>query len=267
VSALDFPASPSDGDTYAGYVFNAAKGVWQWQVLDPSVASLSDTTITAPTAGQKLVFDGTNWVNLDGYVYVDTVYYTSSGTFTKATYPWLRAIRVKVQAGGGGGGCETGGGGGGGGGAYREAFITNISGLDASITVTTGAGGAGSNVTASSGATGGASSFGSIVSAGGGGGSGNGGGGQGSSVGSGGDLAVSGSSGGVGLRTLTISSNGFGGPGGGSHLGGGGRADGPATALSNGNPGLIYGGGGSGGRLNGNGGSGANGIVIVELYA
>ena len=71
--------------------------------------ALAPTNITTPAAGEKLVFDGTNWVNLEGYVYVDTVYFTSSGTFTKATYPWLRAIRVKCQgAGGGGGGVSDG---------------------------------------------------------------------------------------------------------------------------------------------------------------
>jgi hypothetical protein len=79
------------------------------------------------------------------YRYVDTVYFTSSGTFTKATYPWLRAIRVKCVAvvvvvrrl------CATT--------AQRfgrwrrwlvaESFITDIAGLDASVTVTRGAGG------------------------------------------------------------------------------------------------------------------------------
>jgi hypothetical protein len=84
------------------------------------------------------------------YRFVTTVYFTSSGTFTKADYPWLRAIRVKCQGGGGGGGgaATTGVGqqaisSGGAGGAYAESFITNIAGLDASVTVTRGAGGTG----------------------------------------------------------------------------------------------------------------------------
>jgi hypothetical protein len=63
LSALDFPASPSDGDTYAGYVFNAAKNVWQWQALTPSLVSLTDTDIVTPSLGEALVYDGAKWVN------------------------------------------------------------------------------------------------------------------------------------------------------------------------------------------------------------
>ena len=63
MSALLFPPTPSDGDTYEGYIFNAAKNVWQWQALVPSVESLSDTVITTPALGEALVYDGTNWVN------------------------------------------------------------------------------------------------------------------------------------------------------------------------------------------------------------
>jgi hypothetical protein len=32
---------------------------------------------------------------LRGYVFVEQVRFTSSGTFVKADYPWLRAIRVR----------------------------------------------------------------------------------------------------------------------------------------------------------------------------
>jgi hypothetical protein len=80
----------------------------------------------------------------------EILYFTSSGTFTKATYPWLNAIRVRVQgAGGGSGGCATtstgqiSAGGAGAGGGYAEKFITDIAGLASSVTVTVGAGGAG----------------------------------------------------------------------------------------------------------------------------
>ena len=66
MSALLFPPTPNDGDTYEGYIFNAAKNVWQWQALVPSVESLSDTVITTPGAGQALVYDGTNWINGPG---------------------------------------------------------------------------------------------------------------------------------------------------------------------------------------------------------
>jgi hypothetical protein len=92
-----------------------------------------------------------------GYRYNSTVYFTSNGTFTKADYPWLRAIRVRLVGGGGGGGgvaatasTTASAGTGGGGGGYAERFYTNVSSLGASVSVTVGAGGA-----ANSGAAGG----------------------------------------------------------------------------------------------------------------
>jgi len=86
-----------------------------------------------------------------GYRLHSTIYYTSSDSFVKAGYPWLRAIRVKVQGAGGGGASATrttgtqgiNVRGGGGGGAYMEKFITDIDSLAASETITVGAGGAG----------------------------------------------------------------------------------------------------------------------------
>jgi hypothetical protein len=83
----------------------------------------------------------------EGYTFVETAYFTSSGSFVKATYPYLRAIKVRLVGGGGGGcgvatnadGCGTGGGGGG----YAERFYTDIASLDASVTVTVGAAGTG----------------------------------------------------------------------------------------------------------------------------
>jgi hypothetical protein len=110
--------------------------------------------------------------NPRGFQLVETIYYTSNATFTKATYPWLRAIRVKCQgAGGGGGGAATTTVGqvslanGGSGGAYAESFITDIAGLSASVTVTVGSGGAGGAAGANNGSSGGTTSFGSTVSA------------------------------------------------------------------------------------------------------
>jgi hypothetical protein len=216
-----------------------------------------------------------------GYVLVDTLYYTSSGTFDKADVPWLRAIRVKVQgAGGGGAGAvatgvgQVSGGGSGGGGGYAEKFITNIAGLSSSVTVTRGAGGSGG---AGSGGTGGSSTFDTVTGAGGEGGVSNsaqipsntfGDGGSGG-AGSGGDLNVNGS-GGLSFFAPQTDRIYFRGAGG-SQLGGGLRqlVTGSAT---NGLAGLLYGGGG-GAAANPpsqsarNGGAGGNGIVIVELFA
>lgn len=232
--------------------------------IDSLEADSIPTDVTSPSAGEKLVFDGTNWVNLEGYVYVDTAYFTSNGTFSKGDYSWLRAIRVKCQGAGGAGSGNTGGGGGrsgGGGGGYAESFITNIVGLSGSETVTVGSGGTGGT---GSGGSGGTSSFGSLVSADGGGGAGIIGGGSG--IGSG-DLEIRGSSGGAGAA-----SNGppyINGMGGGSHLGGGGRGR-VSSGNQDGDTGGEYGGGGSGAISDStaqNGGDGADGLVIVELFA
>jgi len=241
----------------------------------------SDNVLTLPSTGTTLATE--EFVNV-GYRYVQAIYYTSNGTFTKATYPWLRAIRVKVQAGGGGGGgaATTGanqvaGGVSGGGGAYAESFLTDISGLSASVTVTRGAGGSGGSAGNNNGANGGVSSFGTLVSA------------NGGNFGVGGpagaipynaafaspqtvgtgDLVIGGS----GVNGLLINSAAF--PnndgGGDSHLGTGGTAI--FTSSGNNGPSGTLGGGGTG-ALNGqnqstarSGGNGGNGLVIVELYA
>src|SRR5690606_9858574 len=103
-----------------------------------------------------------------GYRYLDTVYFASSGTFSKADYPEARAIRVKLVGGGGAGGGSVSGanysvGQGGGAGGCAEAFITDLAALDASVAVTIGAGGVGQ--TAGPGTAGGATSFGTHVAA------------------------------------------------------------------------------------------------------
>jgi hypothetical protein len=225
-----------------------------------------------------------------GYVYVSTIYYTAAGTstFSKATYSWLRAIRVKCQAGGGGGGgCATTGasqnalGSAGGGGAYAEKFITDIAGLGASVTVTVGAGGAGGSAGNNAGATGESSSFGVLCSANGGVGGNGGPAGTlsanfhyvsnpavGATVGTG-DLVVPGRSGQVGYGVHeTVVNNGAGGD---SFLGAGGAN----SAVSTGTNGAAgsQGGGGSGGvniesrSVARTGGAGGAGVVILELYA
>lgn len=239
----------------------------------------------------------------DGYTYRETVTFTSSGTFTKASYPWLRAIRVKVQGGGGGGGGvddvdnigDAVGASGGGAGVYAESFLTDIDALASSVTVTVGAGGAGGPGGRGSGPAGvaeigGWSYFGQgqpyEVSA------------QGGdegvrgfeSIGVGNQRGATSVTGGTGQIVIggegteasrsfgsSVSSNvvGQGTSGGSSPLGSGGRA---VEARDEANPGLDgngYGSGGSGAAasaesstFNGSdGGNGAPGVVIVELYA
>jgi hypothetical protein len=256
MTALDFPTSPVAGQEYNGFVWDDVVGAWK-------------------------PFNIGNY----GFKYVDTVYFTSSGTFTKATYPWLRAIRVRVQGAGGGGGgtpaClanQSAVGGGGGGGVYSESFITNIAGLDASVTVTRGAGGAGGAAGLNNGSAGGNSSFGSLVSANG-----------GPAGGAGpirtvlqygaipaapattgvGDLVLRGGAGESGLAFPSTIIN-IGANGGASFLAQGGFAAWTGGAAAGGSGSLGSGGGGAATNAssgNADGGDGGNGIVIVELYA
>jgi hypothetical protein len=290
------PGDGSDPRTFPA-IFNAAADVIDAQ--GSAIAELEDLNpVQFGTAiasdGQVLAFStalsGYEPADVFGsavngtavYRYVDTVYFTSSGTFTKATYPWLRAIRVKCVGGGGGGGGNpaTGAGqasvaGGGGGGGYAEAFITDIAGLSSSVSITVGAGGSGGGASDNAaGTNGGDSSFGSVILGGGGsagqGGSPSTGSGQrsGGAGGSGtGDFVVAGGRGFPGDYDIgQIFQRGYGGQ---SHL-----APAATTAANSRNVsnGVIYGGGGSGSHLRASsaalaGGNGADGIVIVELYA
>jgi hypothetical protein len=216
-----------------------------------------------------------------GFQFAETVYFTSNGTFAKATYPWLRAIRVRLVGGGGGGGgaattgvSQVANGSSGGGGAYAESLITDIVGLASSVTVTVGSGGAGGAAGANAGTAGGNSSFGALVSA------------NGGNAGTGGtafsvyvnipsagatsatgDLVIRGSDGEV--ATVPVASQGLSGAGGSSFLG----STRSGNFDSNGHAGRLYGSGASG-TLNREsqataraGGAGADGIVIVELFA
>jgi hypothetical protein len=223
----------------------------------------------------------------------EIVYFTSNGTFTKASYPWLRAVRVRVQgAGGGGGGAAATGANqasnanGGAGGAYAESLIA-ASSLGSSVTVTVGGGGAGGNGF-DGGAAGTESSFGvtadafrTQASAGTGGASRN----ADSSLQSifnaptavttagTGDLVVP-SEAVVGhfhrFANTAVEGNSMSGGGGGSVLGAGGNA---RVTSGNGNAGIGFGSGGGGAfnaqnnASNRSGGAGAPGVVIVELYA
>jgi len=215
-----------------------------------------------------------------GYVLSQTVYYTSSDTWTKANYPGIKAISVEVVGGGGAGGgagattgSQAGPGGGGGGGGYAKEFIL-VADLGSTETVTIGTGGTGGT---GGGPNGVATTFGSFCTGGAGGGGGaasvntitacfgNPGAGG---VGSGGDLNIEGDGGEKGFATL--SNRIHGGNGGGSQLGPI-ATNSVASSTVAGTPGNLYGGGGGGGA-NGasqsaqSGGSGAAGICIVEIY-
>jgi len=219
-----------------------------------------------------------------GYQYWQTIAYTASGTFVKADYPGMRAVRMRVQgAGGGGGGAQatsaTQGSAGGGGqaGNYAEKWALSTA-LSASETVTVGAAGA---VTAgAAGSTGGTSSVGAHCSASGGAGgptgtASTGFNGQNASphVTTGtGDVVVIGQPGGIpmwsGGTGVTVFASG--GAGGSSRFGSGGRQR-FATTGYDGQEGQGAGSGGAGAG-NGNsqsarpGGLGGAGRVYIDLY-
>jgi len=215
------------------------------------------------------------------------VTFTTSGTFTKANYPGMKGIRVRVQGGGGGGiGADVTGagqqsaGGGGGGGAYAESFLTP-SQLAAAETVTVGAGGLGTSCASSQGGTGGTSSFGSLVSASG----GFGGflcmsagstpslsrsvGGEGRGTGTG-DIVIPGSDGGAAVRIDGTTTAALAGGRGGDSQGG----KGGIAASSNGgskDSGDGFGGGGSGAfntpsQAAEDGAPGGPGVVVVIIF-
>lgn len=201
-----------------------------------------------------------------------------TSTFTKASFPGLVRVRVRVIGGGGGGGgaaavtgASTSAGGGGGG--YSESVIA-ASSLGASETITVGAGGAG-GVGGVAGTAGGQSSFGGFVVANG----GNGSpaavdnrttgfnnatfayGGYGAAAGTG-QIAVPGGN----STTGTVINDFVSAPGRGGNSGGGYGAGGQPGGNGSG-----YGGGGGGTNRNDgfpatNGGNGAPGAVLIELY-
>jgi len=210
------------------------------------------------------------------------VTFTASGSFTKASYPWAKSARIRCVGGGGAGGGaastaagQISEGSGGGGGGYAETSVT-ISSLSASETVTVGAGGAGVSGAAGNGGV--SSSFGAWCVA----GAGAGGStmptgttvshiaGGTSGQGTTGDILASGDDGGWAFR---VESSGTAAAahmntGGGSPLGGTQRSANSGVGVGAG--GVKYGGGGSGARSTNAaaqvGGSGAGGVVIIELF-
>ena len=241
---------------------------------------LRDVDVPSPSAGDVLAFDGAEWKAEGlGFRYAGTRYYTSSGTFEKADPLGtgdigLRAIKVRLVGGGGGSGRANQGTGaaGGGGGGYAESFITDLTSLTSSETVTVGAGGPGSTTSGVDGGDGGSTSFGALVSATGGRGGSSGvasdgdfnRGGSGGS-GTAGDLLIDGDGGGAGANDQRQS-----GKGGSSMLGGGGRGNARTALAGASQAGGNYGGGAGGGvqSTSGNqsGREGGDGIVIVDCF-
>ena len=64
MAAMDFPASPTDGQVYLNYIYNSAKGAWKAKPLTPGQAQPSATPPTSPNSGDQ-------WYNTnDGNLYV-----------------------------------------------------------------------------------------------------------------------------------------------------------------------------------------------------
>ena len=221
-----------------------------------------------------------------GMTFLTRIVYTSSTSFTKASYPTATKIRfIGRGGGGGGGGADVGtagreaAGGGGGQGGYVDKWIPTAD-LGASESVTIGAGGSAGNSSGGNGGSGGATSLNVTSSSnptanGGAGGIGaleagwglaqrGGAGGTASN----GDLNIKGACGGAGQADNDIS-NANGGHGGGD--GGGYGAVMINTSITNGIAGAANtGGGGGGGATNattGNAGlAGGSGWAIIEVW-
>lgn len=243
---------------------------------EAQAGTATDRAVT-PAALASLVGTG------PGYRYGGVIRITAaSSTFTKATYPGLRAIKIRCQgAGASGGGAavppagQHSQGGGGGAGGYAETFVL-ASALATSETVTIATGPAG--VSGANGTNGGSTSFGAWAVAGGGFGgitagssalhvtSVGGDGGQGTT----GDIVCKGEPGQPGTGTDGIP---YGGNGGSCQFGGGGVGvyTGAGGGSLTGNAGEGFGSGGGGATANAGGvvragGAGKPGIILVELY-
>ena len=114
--ALDFPDSPSDGDYFEGFAWDATAGVWR----------------VRGSAGKALGLSGGTEVTTGGYNYFA---FAADGSLTVTTAGVVEALLV---GGGGSGGKNYGGGGGGGGGVKHYPSLYLPAG---SHSVTVGAGG------------------------------------------------------------------------------------------------------------------------------
>jgi hypothetical protein len=64
---LNFPNSPTDGQEYEGYIYNATKGVWDSNSgFNFNITDLSDVDTTGVEDGNALVYDGDNFQWIPG---------------------------------------------------------------------------------------------------------------------------------------------------------------------------------------------------------
>jgi len=237
-----------------------------------NLTSLNASNLSTGTVGTARLGSGTansttylrgdqTWATVTSLPGAQGQVFTSSGTFTVPS--GITAVQVTVIGGGGGGGsariptCGDSFGGHGGGAGVAIKYVTGLT-PGGTVSVTVGAGGTG-GVPNNAGGAGGTSSFGAHCSA-----TGGGGGGHGfNSTGAVGSMG-SGSGGSLNLAGVLGVNNAL------REIGYsavyGGIATNPVGAV-NGNQGVNYGSGGTGGRATTaarNGGAGSPGIVIVE---
>ena len=60
--ATNFPNSPSNGDTHAGFTYNSTTTAWESVPSGIGALTDVDTSTSAPSTGQLLQWNGTNWV-------------------------------------------------------------------------------------------------------------------------------------------------------------------------------------------------------------
>jgi len=68
MTALDFPITPSNGDTYGNYVYNSSRGVWDVNVPGIATRFFASDTKPSPAQNGDAWFDATEGVT---YIYYD----------------------------------------------------------------------------------------------------------------------------------------------------------------------------------------------------
>lgn len=286
-------ADPSFGTAVVGGGGTGATSFTAYSVICAGTTSTAafQNVSGIGTSGQVLTSNGSSalptWQNAstgNAFTTITVQIFTSSGTYTPTSGMKYCTIECVGGGGGGGGTNTTGstgssvGGGGGGAGYARKTVSSSI--IGASQTVTVGSGGNAGSTGGGNGGSGNSSSVGSICIAGG--GSGGAGGGNNSitasnyvsggagGAGSVGDILAGGGIGGTAMGAIStgVAASGVGGN---SIFGGGGEAQ-FTTSSASGNPGVNYGGGGSGGATGPNnsgvtGGAGASGIVVITEFS
>lgn len=80
-------------------------------ISSASVAALTDVDLTGLSDGDYLEYDATSgdWLptTIQGFRYRQTQFFLSSGTFSKQSFPWCRAVRMTIIGGGGGSGATS----------------------------------------------------------------------------------------------------------------------------------------------------------------